>query len=206
MLYAEYVQRIGMLNDPDLSDEKFNAGLEMFILDVIRSHFSKNSDDYSTVAGKDTAIQMAKQYLGERAGDKLNIDWRRLAALRGTRIMFWIRSKKTIDEKTIDFWFKARPEADMMAALLDKIDSVRGANKDDDIWIFEFDDQGRRKLGVTLPEYKAARQPKRRRERPRTTFGDLPDDVRGLIEQNLGHSLPSENAAIFVTHVASTKQ
>lgn len=157
----------------------------MFILDVIRSHFSKNSDDYSTVAGKDTAIQMAKQYLGERAGDKLNIDWRRLAALRGTRIMFWIRSKKTIDEKTIDFWFKARPEADMMAALLDKIDSVRGANKDDDIWIFEFDDQGRRKPGVTLPEYKAARQPKRRRQRPRPTFGDLPDGVCGNFKWQL---------------------
>lgn len=204
MLYAEYVQRIGMLNDPDLSDEKFNAGLEMFILDVIRSHFSKNSDYYSTVTGKDDAIQMAKQYLGGRAGDKLNIDWRRLAALRGTRIKFWIRSNSV--DKTIDFWFKARSEADMMAALLDKIDSDRGATKDDDIWIFEFDDQGRQKLGVTLTEYKAARQPKRRRQRQRPTFGDLPDGVRGLIEKNLGHSLPSENAAIFVTHVASTKQ
>ena len=181
MLYAEFVSRVAQLNDPDLSDAKFHVDLELFILEVIRSHFSKDIEYYSTIVGRDVAIEMAKQYVGKRAGDKLNIDWRRLAASRGTRILIKSHDgnfQSVWNTDSEDLWFSSnRP--DMLRAVKGRIDSIKGDISYEDIMIFEYDDQGRRKLGVPLIEYLAAKQPKRPRR---------------------------ENAAVFVTHVTAMKK
>ena len=64
----EYVQRIGIINDPNMSDKDFKSGLEKFVADVIKSfRRSKDVDSYSSVTKKDIAIEYAKQYLAERA-------------------------------------------------------------------------------------------------------------------------------------------
>ena len=194
MKYFEYVSRIGMINDPKMTDEDFKSGLEKFVADVIESHFAeaKDVDSYSTVTKKDIAIEYAEQYLAERAkkvGVDMNIDWVQLARERGTRVEITGRYnfKNTWKTRGEDMWIRDQgSEKRFFQLLMQRIEKIRGDNTDEDIYVFEFESNDRRRPGIQLKLYR---------------LQQMSTDVLGSVQ---GYLEP--RPAMFITHVSMDKQ
>ena len=193
MKYFEYVSRIGMINDPNMSDEDFKSGLEKFVADVIKSHFeeAKDVDSYSTVTRKDIAIEYAEAYLAERAkkvGVDLNIDWVQLARDRGTRIEITGRYNfnNTWNTNGEDMWIRKQDsQQKFFQLLMQRIGKIRGDNTDEDIYVFEFE-FGNKTPGIRLDLYRVEH---------------MPTSVLRSIQRFVG-----PGPAMFITHVSMDKQ
>lgn len=160
MRYAEYISRIGLMNDPNLSTEDFKQKLDSFKKDVISSRFDKDDAKYSDVTGRELAFESAKDYLRVLSGkhkididDELNVNWYDIAHNYGLSIKITGRShfnnSWNTDEESR--WFRNGPN--QHHRILVWIEKIRNENSDEDITVYYLLPQYTKRIG-TLKEFK----------------------------------------------------